>query len=184
MRGPGLRPRVDKGIQEVRIPCGIQPEDTADEKWRPVPGWETFYCVSDLGRVWSMHQFGRFITGMEVRGGYRVIKLRDNHRIAHKAIHVLVLMAFRGPRPENYQGCHNDGQPRNNRLVNLRWDTVAANQADRKIHGSRKGGRPIRAKCISDNLSLDDAYLLAGHIDIKMTRKTYDRNRRRVQPLR
>lgn len=42
----------------------------------------------------------------------------------------------------------------------------------------------IRAKAISDNLSLDNAYLLAGHIDIKMTRRTYDRNRRRVEPLR
>lgn len=42
----------------------------------------------------------------------------------------------------------------------------------------------IRAKSISDNQSLDDAYLLAGHIDIKMTRRVYDRNRRRVEPLR
>lgn len=42
----------------------------------------------------------------------------------------------------------------------------------------------IRAKSISDNASLDNAYLLAGHIDIKMTRRTYDRNRRRVEPLR
>jgi integrase len=42
----------------------------------------------------------------------------------------------------------------------------------------------IRAKCISDNPVLDNAYLLAGHLDIKMTRRTYDRNRRLVQPLR
>lgn len=42
----------------------------------------------------------------------------------------------------------------------------------------------IRAKSISDNENLNDAYMLAGHIDIAMTRKTYDRNRRRVQPLR
>lgn len=53
-----------------------------------------------------------------------------------------------------------------------------------------KAGNPrwhfhdIRAKCISDNLDLDAAYLLAGHIDIKMTRKVYDRARRVVQPLR
>jgi integrase len=52
------------------------------------------------------------------------------------------------------------------------------------VKASRAHFHDIRAKCISDNLSLDDAYLLAGHIDIKMTRKTYDRNRRRVQPLR
>jgi integrase len=53
-----------------------------------------------------------------------------------------------------------------------------------------KAGNPrfhfhdLRAKSISDNESLDSAYLLAGHIDIKMTRKVYDRNRRKVQPLR
>jgi integrase len=42
----------------------------------------------------------------------------------------------------------------------------------------------IRAKSISDNESLENAYLLAGHIDQKMTRRVYDRNRRRVEPLR
>jgi hypothetical protein len=42
----------------------------------------------------------------------------------------------------------------------------------------------IRAKNISDNASFDAAYLLAGHISPSMTRKTYDRNRRRVEPLR
>jgi integrase len=42
----------------------------------------------------------------------------------------------------------------------------------------------LRAKSISDNPSFDNAYLLAGHIDPKMTRGVYDRNRREVQPLR
>jgi integrase len=42
----------------------------------------------------------------------------------------------------------------------------------------------IRAKSISDNSSLENAYLLAGHIDMKMTRSVYDRNIRRVEPLR
>lgn len=53
-----------------------------------------------------------------------------------------------------------------------------------------KAGNPrwhfhdIRAKCISDNESLQNAYLLSGHIDIAMTRGVYDCNRRVVQPLR
>lgn len=42
----------------------------------------------------------------------------------------------------------------------------------------------LRAKSISDNPIFDNAYLLAGHIDPKMTRGVYDRNRRVVQPLR
>lgn len=53
-----------------------------------------------------------------------------------------------------------------------------------------KAGNPrfhfhdIRAKSISDNPVFDNAYLLAGHIDPKMTRGVYDRARRIVQPLR
>lgn len=42
----------------------------------------------------------------------------------------------------------------------------------------------IRAKSISDNKNLDAAYLLAGHMDVKMTRRVYDRAMRRVEPLR
>lgn len=42
----------------------------------------------------------------------------------------------------------------------------------------------LRAKCISDNPVFNNAFLLAGHIDSKMTRGVYDRNRRVVQPLR
>lgn len=53
-----------------------------------------------------------------------------------------------------------------------------------KAGNSRYHFHDLRAKSISDNQSLDAAYLLAGHIDIKMTRRVYDRNRRVVQPLR
>lgn len=50
--------------------------------------------------------------------------------------------------------------------------------------GSRYSFHDIRAKSISDNASLESAYLLAGHIDQKMTRRVYDRNIRMVEPLR
>jgi integrase len=57
-------------------------------------------------------------------------------------------------------------------------------QAAEKAGLKRWHFHDIRAKSISDNANLDSAYLLAGHIDIKMTRRVYDRNRRRVEPLR
>lgn len=50
--------------------------------------------------------------------------------------------------------------------------------------GKRYSFHDIRAKAISDNESLESAYLLAGHIDQKMTRRVYDRNIRMVEPLR
>jgi hypothetical protein len=52
----------------------------------------------------------------------------------HVHIHVLVLTTFVGPRPDGHEGCHNNGEPSDNRLVNLRWDTPCANQADKLVH--------------------------------------------------
>lgn len=62
------------------------------------------------------------------------------------------------------------------------WQRVMNRHVKRGF--SRWTFHDIRAKAISDNPSLDAAYLLAGHIDIKLTRKTYDRNIRMVEPLR
>lgn len=53
-----------------------------------------------------------------------------------------------------------------------------------KLGNPRFHFHDIRAKSISDNPNFDAAYLLSGHIDPKMTRGVYDRNRRDVQPLR
>jgi hypothetical protein len=50
-------------------------------------------------------------------------------------VHVLVLEAFVGPRPEGMEGCHGDGNPANNNVQNLRWDTPQNNWKDRKRHG-------------------------------------------------
>jgi hypothetical protein len=143
VRLPWKYPRIDLGRPQIRIPCQIHPTDTADEQWRPVPGWERFYRVSTLGRVWSLHQYGRIIVGMTTRDGYHVIKLRENRRYAYKGVHVLVLMAFIGPRPSDaHEGCHNDGNPGNDRLDNLRWDTASGNQLDRRKHGTAKYAAP------------------------------------------
>lgn len=42
----------------------------------------------------------------------------------------------------------------------------------------------IRAKSLTDNPSLQAAYELSGHIDIRMTRRVYDRGTRKVEPLK
>lgn len=70
------------------------------------------------------------------RGKYLTVTLRERRR----PIHHLVLEAFVGPRPAGMEGCHNDGDPTNNRLDNLRWDTSKANQADKTKHGTMSRG--------------------------------------------
>lgn len=61
-------------------------------------------------------------------------------------MHRLVLEAFAGPCPEGLECCHNDGNPANNRLENLRWDTRQANMDVLLRHGTRRLGSRAHAK--------------------------------------
>ena len=121
------------------------------EIWLPVVGYEGFYEVSTLGRVRSIDHFdalGRFRPG-RVRGtpvdktssGYRYVSLSRYGQVKKVNVHVLVLEAFAGARPTpSHQACHEDGDRSNAVLSNLRWDTVAANSADRWKHGTESAG--------------------------------------------
>lgn len=114
------------------------------ELWSPVPEYEELYEVSNMGKVKSLGRVDRL--GREWRprvlkpgirhGGYSVVNLwRDGQR-AQWLVHRLVLFAFVGPCPDGMEGCHNDGNPRDNSLSNLRWDTRSANHLDKVKHGT------------------------------------------------
>ncbi|MDP7729539.1 HNH endonuclease [Mycobacterium sp. TY813] len=51
-------------------------------------------------------------------------------------MHHLVLEAFVGPRPPGLEGCHGNGDPADNSVANLRWDTRSANVFDSVRHGT------------------------------------------------
>lgn len=121
--------------------------DLPGETWKPVAadGFGRFYEVSDLGRVRSTgkHKRGgwskspRILKQFNVRG-YRVLELSAGQGAARNwQVHILVLEAFVGPRPEGHQTRHLNGDPSDNRLCNLRWGTPAENVADCFRHGTR-----------------------------------------------
>jgi hypothetical protein len=56
-------------------------------------------------------------------------------------VHRAVLEAFKRPPNPGEECCHNDGNPLNNDISNLRWDTRSANQLDRHKHGTALTGR-------------------------------------------
>jgi hypothetical protein len=58
-------------------------------------------------------------------------------------VHHLVLEAFVGPRPPGTEACHNNGDPSDNRLENLRWDTRRANRHDMRRHGTHLAGERV-----------------------------------------
>lgn len=59
-------------------------------------------------------------------------------------VHVLVLRAFRGPRPAGMVGCHRDDNPANNLLGNLRWDFPLGNGADAVRNNKTTAGEKNR----------------------------------------
>ena len=129
------------------------------EQWRAVPGYEGFYEVSDHGRVRSLDRTivtkagvsktlnGKVLKQTMGKRGYVSIMMSRNNGTRRRETQGLVAEAFLGPRPEGYDVCHNDGNPSNNHVDNLRYDTRAGNMADRVQHGTHaRGDRCYNAK--------------------------------------
>lgn len=125
------------------------------EIWRPVPDYEGLYEVSNLGQIRSVgrdvsnNRGGlRYMPDLVLtphintkRGGYHSVTLSKDGGRKTAYIHTTVLLVFVGPRPSpEMEGCHGDGDPSNNRLDNLRWDTPVNNAADRQLHGTQVRG--------------------------------------------
>lgn len=121
----------------------------SSEQWKPVVGFEGYYEVSDQGRVRSVDRIvershgrrylikGRILaTSINQQTGRRIIRLSRTGMRKTTTIYPLVLEAFVGARPPGADACHNDGNPLNDRLDNLRWDTRSGNMRDTLQHGT------------------------------------------------
>ena len=122
------------------------------ETWKPIPGYEGWYEASSFGRVRSLDRFspsnggirairGRVLKNQKHHTGYVQVSLCKNGMKESRRVHHLVLEAFIGPRPEGMEACHNDDDPDNNQLSNLRWDSKSANQLDKVRRGTHNNGR-------------------------------------------
>jgi hypothetical protein len=123
--------------EESRRRGPVRP-NTPDEQWRPVPGYEGLYSVSDQGRVRSesrLDGLGRQIRERILkpgqRGGWLIVNLADNSVHTVFSVHRLVMLAFVGPKPEGHIIRHLNDDPLDNWLNNLEYGTPAQNAEDR-----------------------------------------------------
>lgn len=122
---------------------------TTVERWLPIPGMGGWYDVSDHGNIrsWYWNRHGRRSTPKPItpathKDGRKAVFLVSEPRqpgVNYK-VHVLVMLAFVGPRPEGYEVCHNNGDASDNRLSNLRYDTHQENSNDTVRHGRSPKG--------------------------------------------
>lgn len=125
------------------------PKHTYIENWRPVPGYEGLYEVSDQGQVRSLDRLnsrghrikGRVLSPSSKSKGYKQVVLHKEGKALTRTVHLIVLTAFVGPRPEGEECCHNNGDPADNRLENLRYDTPSGNQMDSVEHDTHHHSR-------------------------------------------
>lgn len=126
----------------------IDPLVCETEVWKDVPGFSG-YQVSNLGRLRSCRSKSgrggfqpcwRLVKGNKnTRGYWRAVLCDGKSQIAVR-IHRLVLEVFCPPAEAGMLACHNDGNKDNNRLDNLRWDTIRGNALDRIKHGTQQMG--------------------------------------------
>ena len=105
-----------------------------EEIWLPVKGYEA-YSISNFGNV---KRGSRILKQHYSSTGYFQLSLSRNGIKITRKIHIMVAQAFLGDRPYKMEVCHSDGNSRNNKLENLRYDTRSANCMDAYRHGTLK----------------------------------------------
>lgn len=124
------------------------------ERWKPIPGYDGTYEVSNLGNIRSLDRIdarGSWRSGVVLKpginpGGRRIVCLHKDGVQRTFKVQRLVLLAFVGPPPAGADSCHNDGDVTNNTLDNLRWDTRSENIRDQVRHGTHLQAR--KTHCI------------------------------------
>lgn len=94
------------------------------------------YWVTNTGEVWSF-RFDKKIRmrPSQHRDGHWQAVIRQDKKRKVFYVHILVLEAFVGPRPEGMEGCHEDDDPSNNHVSNLKWGTRQDNAKDASRNG-------------------------------------------------
>jgi hypothetical protein len=128
----------------------ISTSNTVEREWRPVPGFEGIYAVSDIGEVMRVcpgagkAKEGHILSGGRNPKGYIAVGLCKAGKTKTWYIHTLVCEVWHGPKPSPlHQAAHSDDDKDNNSKDNLYWATPLENHADRRRNGGILVGERI-----------------------------------------
>lgn len=128
------------------------------EEWRDIPGYESVYQVSDMGRVRRMAGSPKChktrILKASMRKDYLAVSLCVGGRSKGIEVHRLIAWAFIGEQGNLWVN-HKDGNKLNTVLSNLEYMTPGENTKHAYDHGlqpSRKGSGNGQSKLTEDDV--------------------------------
>lgn len=161
--------------------------------WAKVKGTNGCYEVSNMGEVRSLFYSNRnlkmrkrnvplILKQSTDKKGYRRVCFAINGKRNNRQTHKIVLCSFGFEKPDGLQCAHLNGNPGDNRLVNLKWCTPKENQSHRKEHGTHAFGEnanpaKLRESEVKDILK---NYIVHGVRIMDMARK-YRVNRQTIR---
>ena len=127
------------------------------EKWKDIAGYEGFYLVSDMGRVKSLWggrdaQSGKILKQTLHRAPYLKVILAKNGVHKNHSIHQLVAMAFLKNPSKKKEVNHLNGDPTDNRVVNLEWTTRKENADHAHAIGKYHHAPKCPVICVNNGL--------------------------------
>ena len=135
-----------------------------NEQFKDVPKFEGFIAASNMGRIYSYprsvskhcgltggvvtQQYEGRLLAQYDRNGYMTVRFGVNKKKFTRLVSRLVLSAFVREPNTNELACHNDNNPTNNCVANLRWDTQVGNMKDRTDRRLYKRGEDHHAATV------------------------------------
>lgn len=117
-------------------------------RWLPIPGYPDYEASSNghirRARRANGHPSYHLLRPTESPWGHLKVSVYHGGKQLRTGVHRLVALTFIGPPPPDKPvACHNNGNPRDNRPENLRWDTYKENGRDAVRHRAERMGRRI-----------------------------------------
>ncbi len=143
--------------------------DNLQEQWRPVPEFEGIYEASNQGRVRSLDRIvsrsdgakqpwrGRVLKGTLDPWGYPCVTLHRSGKSYTRRVHRVIAATWFGPRGEDIQINHIDGDKANNAIRNLEYVTQSENVQHAYANGMmarERGEAHHMAKLTDDDVRL------------------------------
>lgn len=119
-------------------------------EWRPIPGYEGFFIISEYGDIKSLPREiirsngrnffmkeGKLLKPFISNCGYKRIALRNNEKKIKYSVHRLVALAFLELDDSRPFVNHIDGDRSNNHFSNLEWSNMRENNCHRFLNKNK-----------------------------------------------